>query len=188
MSWNRSSRYNRFVSARLVNIAIGLGSNMGDREALLAMGRDELAKHGVFWTAFSSIYESDPVGPVQEQGPFLNQTAIGETELPPLALWGLCLAAERLAGRERKQHWGPRTLDLDILLYGDAPVNEPGLIVPHRELTRRAFVLTPLAEIAPEWVVPGEDRMVRALAAALPPEGGVRLWQSSAMKRQTLAE
>ena len=172
--------------ARPVRIAIGLGSNVGDREAHLAFGREELAQHGVFWSGFSSIYETDPVGPVQNQGPFLNQVAIGETELPPLALLGICHAAERRRGRERTVQGGPRTLDLDVLLYGEEPINEPGLTIPHPRMAGRAFVLVPLAEVAADWIVPGSDgRTVAQWCAALPNEEGVRRWRSSVTKPQT---
>ena len=163
-------------------VAIALGSNVGDREAHLAAGRDELAARGVSWRAVSSVYETDPVGPVTGQGAFLNQAAVGETKLSPLALLEICLAVEREQGRVRTVRWGPRTLDLDILLYGEQQIFEPGLVVPHPEMARRAFVLAPLAEVAPDWRVPGEARTVRALLEAAPGREGVRVWRSSAMK------
>ncbi len=190
MSWCRSSRYNEGMNSRPVKIAIGLGSNVGDREANLRFGREELARHGVFWSAASEIYETMPVGPVQEQGLFLNQVAIGETELPPLALLGLCHAAERARGRERGERHvpqGPRTLDLDILMYGDTPIHEPGLTIPHPRLAERAFVLVPLAEVAGDWQVPateGSSQTVAQLRDALAnrDEEGVRPWRSSDTK------
>ena len=182
----RSSRYNEPMNSRPMRIAIGLGSNVGDRAAHLEFGRDELARHGVFWSAFSAIWETDPVGPVRDQDLFLNQVAIGETELPPLALLGVCLTAERARGRRRTVPGGPRTLDLDVLIYGDEPVNEPGLRIPHPKMAGRAFVLIPLSELAPDWMVPLDDcPTVTELRRRLPSEEGVRLWRSSDTKPLT---
>jgi 2-amino-4-hydroxy-6-hydroxymethyldihydropteridine diphosphokinase len=185
MSGTRSSRYNQGVNSRPVTVAIGLGSNIGDRAANLAYGRSELERHGVSSCQYSSIYETAPFGTVQEQDLFLNQVVIGETELPPQALLGICLRIERECGRVRSIPGGPRTLDLDLLLYGDRSVNEPDLRTPHPRLTQRAFVLTPLAEIAPEWLIPETGgKTVAECAAALMPEQGVSLWQSTATKRR----
>ena len=163
-------------------IAIALGSNLGDREANLAFGRDELAQRGVTWQAVSSIYQTEPVGPVADQPPFLNQVAVGATFLSPHALLEVCLQIEAERGRERTVHWGPRTLDLDILLYGDDVINKPNLIVPHREMGNRAFVLVPLADIWGDWVVPGYNTTVRELLATASGREGVRAWQSSDTK------
>jgi 2-amino-4-hydroxy-6-hydroxymethyldihydropteridine diphosphokinase len=169
-------------------VAIGLGSNVGDREAHLTAGLEAMSERGIAWTGVSSIYETAPVGPVRDQTAFLNQAAVGETELAPRALLSVCLAVERERGRVRGDaaRWGPRTLDLDLLLYGDASLREPGLEVPHPEMTRRAFVLVPLAEVAPEWVVPGSGgRSVAALALAVGGREGVLVWRSSATRRRT---
>jgi 2-amino-4-hydroxy-6-hydroxymethyldihydropteridine diphosphokinase len=163
-------------------VAIALGSNLGDREANLAFGRDELAKRGVIWQAVSSLYETEPVGPVADQPPFLNQVSVGVTLLAPRALLEVCLLVESERGRERTVHWGPRTLDLDVLLYGEAVIEEPDLIVPHREMANRAFVLVPLAEIRGDWVVPGYNRSVRELLGAVAGREGVRIWRSSDTK------
>ncbi len=163
-------------------VAIALGSNRGDRAASLAAGREGLAARGIAWQVTSSIYETEPVGPVTEQGAFLNQVAVGETELPPQALLEVCLAVEQEQGRVRTVRWGPRTLDLDILLYDDRQIAEPGLIIPHPEMMRRAFVLMPLAEIAPDWPIPGTGKTAAEGAATVPGREGVRVWRSSAMK------
>ena len=163
-------------------IAIALGSNLGDREANLAFGRDELARHGVIWQAVSSIYQTEPVGPVADQPPFLNQVAVGATFLSADALLEVCLQIEVEHGRKRTVHWGPRTLDLDILLYGDEVIETPHLIVPHREIGNRAFVLAPLAEIAGDWAVPGYNETVQELLATAAGREGVRAWQSSDTK------
>ena len=163
-------------------VAIALGSNLGDREANLAFGRDELARGGVIWQVVSSIYQTEPVGPVADQPPFLNQVAVGATFLSPDALLEVCLQIEAGRGRERTIHWGPRTLDLDILLYGDAVIETPHLIVPHREMGNRAFVLVPLGEVAGDWAVPGYNKTVQELLAIASGREGVRAWQSSDTK------
>ena len=168
-----------------MKVAIGLGSNIGDREASLAAGRDALATGGLIWQALSSLYETEPVGPIADQGAFLNQAGIGETAASPRALLSMCLAAEQAQGRVRAVRWGPRTLDLDVLLYSDALIDEPDLIVPHPEMARRAFVLVPLDEIAPEWVVPGTGKTVRELCRGVDGREGVTIWQSTGTKRRT---
>src|SRR5213594_2072318 len=120
---------------------VGLGSNLGEREALLRMALDDLARLPTTrLVKASSLYDTEPVGEV-EQPNFLNAVAQLDTELTARQLlWNLLLIERRL-GRVRTQRWGPRTIDLDLLLYGDLVVDEPDLQVPHRELTQRSFVL-----------------------------------------------
>lgn len=133
---------------------IGLGSNLGDREAQIRLALDDLARlPGSRLVRASSLYDSEPVGDV-EQPNFLNAVAELETELSARQLlWNLQLVERRL-GRTRSRHWGPRTIDLDLLLFGELVVDEPDLQVPHPELTRRSFVLVPLVELDPLLVHP----------------------------------
>ena len=140
---------------------VGLGSNLGDREATIR--RAIAALPGVI--AVSELRETDPVG-VTEQPAFLNGAVALETELSPGELLDSLLAVERELGRERRERWGPRTIDLDLLLYGTETVDEPGLTVPHPSLHERRFALEPLAELDPQLVVPGHGR-VRDLLAEL---------------------
>ena len=136
---------------------LGLGSNLGDREAMLRAAIAALdATPGVRVTAVSSLYETPPWGPVP-QGPYLNACVALDTTLSPRELLRLCLAIERDHGRERAVRWGPRTLDIDLLLYGDETIDEEGLMVPHPRMTERAFVLVPMAEIAPELAIGGRS-------------------------------
>jgi 2-amino-4-hydroxy-6-hydroxymethyldihydropteridine diphosphokinase len=138
---------------------VGLGANLGDREQSI---RDAVsALPGV--VVVSTLRETDPVG-VIDQPKFLNGVAALETELQPQELLDLLLAVERRLGRERRERWGPRTIDLDLLLYGDEVIDEEGLTVPHPHLHERRFVLEPLAEIAPTLVVPGLGRVEDLLA------------------------
>jgi 2-amino-4-hydroxy-6-hydroxymethyldihydropteridine diphosphokinase len=147
---------------------VGLGSNLGDREARLRAALDGLrTTPGVASLACSSLYETAPVGP-PGQGPYLNAVARLETRLAPRALLARLQALERAAGRVRSGVRNEaRTLDLDLLLYGDACIDEPGLEVPHPRLHERPFVLAPLRELAPDEVHPRLGRPVRELAAAL---------------------
>jgi 2-amino-4-hydroxy-6-hydroxymethyldihydropteridine diphosphokinase len=140
---------------------VGVGSNLGDREATVRAAIAALP--GV--VAVSTLRETDPVG-VVDQPPFLNGAVVLETELPPRELLELLLAVERDLGRERRERWGPRSIDLDLLVYGDVSVDEPGLTVPHPRLHERRFALEPLAELDPELELPGRGR-VRDLLSGL---------------------
>jgi 2-amino-4-hydroxy-6-hydroxymethyldihydropteridine diphosphokinase len=131
---------------------IGLGSNIGDRERNIRRAV-ELLGASVQVTAVSSLYCSEPVGR-GDQEDFLNAAAQIETELAAPDLLSLCRSIEDRLGRMRAERWGPRTMDLDILLYGDAVVDLPDLAVPHPRMAERRFVLEPLAEIAPHAVHP----------------------------------
>lgn len=153
--------------------AVALGSNLGDRAAILHAAIDALASTpGVRALRVSSMHETEPVGPVA-QDMFLNAAATLETTLAPRALLGRLHEIERAHGRDRagQPRWGPRTLDLDLLLYADARIDEPGLSVPHPRMAGRRFVLAPLAELAPGWPVPGAGRTVGQLLAALDTAG-----------------
>ena len=138
---------------------ISLGSNLGDREAMIRAAIEALP--GV--VAVSELRETEPVGLV-DQPPFLNGVARLETELSARELLEALLAVERQLGRERRVRWGPRTIDLDLLLYGSETLEEPGLTVPHPRLHERRFALEPLAELAPSLVVPGRGRVGDLLA------------------------
>ncbi|HXV91278.1 MAG TPA: 2-amino-4-hydroxy-6-hydroxymethyldihydropteridine diphosphokinase [Gemmatimonadales bacterium] len=126
---------------------VALGSNLGDREAHLAFARARLARLPESRVlAVSRIEETQALGP-GPQDPYLNQMVLLETGLEPGALLAGCRAIEDARGRERRERWGPRTLDLDIVRFGDRTVREPGLVVPHPELPRRDFWQRELAEI-----------------------------------------
>ena len=145
---------------------IGLGSNLGEREATLAAAVEELdAAPGVSVLGVSTLIDTEPVG-VLDQPRFLNGALALETELPPRELLDLLLAVEARFGRDRTAvpAQGPRTLDLDLLVYGEEEIDEPGLRVPHPRLHERAFVLRPLAEVEPELVVPGKGPILGLLA------------------------
>jgi 2-amino-4-hydroxy-6-hydroxymethyldihydropteridine diphosphokinase len=146
---------------------VGLGSNLGDREATLRRALELLARDpGVELAAASAFRETDPVG-FEDQPRFLNAAAAVETELAAGELLDRLLAIERTLGRTRDgPRYGPRTVDLDLLLYGDERVDAPGLTVPHPRLHERRFALEPLAELDPDLVVPGRGP-VRELIASL---------------------
>jgi 2-amino-4-hydroxy-6-hydroxymethyldihydropteridine diphosphokinase len=148
-----------------VRAYVGLGSNLGDREATLRKAIELLgAEDGVEVVAVSTLRDTEPVGYV-DQPRFLNGVAAVETELGPRDLLERLLAVERSLGRERSgPRFGPRTVDLDLLLHGDGVVDEPGLTVPHPRLAERAFVLEPLAELDPELRLPDGRRVGDLLA------------------------
>ena len=144
---------------------VALGANLGPREITLLRAVDLLAEtEGIDMQAVSQLRETEPVGLV-EQPPFLNGAVAVETSLPPRELLERLLELERTLGRVRDVRWGPRLVDLDLLVYGDLQVDEPGLRVPHPRLHERRFVLEPLAELDPELTIPGIGRVVDALAA-----------------------
>ena len=155
---------------------IGLGSNLGSRRDHLCAALDALGELSVTGgLAASRLYETDPVGP-GEQGPYLNAVVRIAPRLEPRALLAALQAIEAARGRERGlERDAPRTLDLDLLLYGERRIDEPDLVVPHPRLTQRGFVLEPLCDLDLELVVPGVGRSVAKLAAAVRDPEAVRV-------------
>jgi 2-amino-4-hydroxy-6-hydroxymethyldihydropteridine diphosphokinase len=144
---------------------VGIGSNLGDRETTIARALELLDDPpAVLVAGVATLRETEPVG-VVDQPPFLNTAVRLDTTLGARELLDRLLAVERSLGRVRTgERWGPRTLDLDLLLYGDAVLEEPGLTVPHPRLHERRFVLEPLHELAPDLVVPGRGPVAALLA------------------------
>lgn len=146
---------------------IGLGSNLGDRLAWLCRGRELMQGHaGVELLASSRLYESPPCGGPTGQGDYLNAAVMIRTRLAPLSLLDLCQEIEARCGRLRKERWGERTLDLDLLIYDDLVLRSERLTLPHPRLHQRAFALAPLCDLAPEFLHPLLRRPLRQLAAA----------------------
>lgn len=146
-------------------VAIALGSNLGDRDASLRAALDGL-RSSIQSMRVSSFHETAPVG-VGDQPLFLNAAAVGETALSPQTLLGALLDIETRLGRERPYPGAPRTLDLDLILYGSEVIDSPGLIVPHPRFRQRRFVLEPLSEIASDWRDPITGRTVSELLLTL---------------------
>jgi 2-amino-4-hydroxy-6-hydroxymethyldihydropteridine diphosphokinase len=146
---------------------VGLGSNLGDREPAIRRAVELLDEDpGIDVVRLSRLRETDPWG-YEDQPRFLNAACVIETRLSPTELLARLLAVERALGRTRDgPRWGPRVIDLDLLLYGGETVELPGLTVPHPRLVERAFALEPLAELDPELRLP-DGRLVRALLAGL---------------------
>lgn len=142
---------------------LSIGSNIGDRSGFLRAAADSMrALPQTKLLAKSSIYETMPVGGV-EQDPFLNGVLKIETGLSPRELLAGCQQIEYANGRERKIHWGPRTLDIDILAFGAETVTEPDLKIPHPFLGERAFVLVPWAEVEESWYIPQKGTVLQLL-------------------------
>ena len=161
----------------MVRAAIGLGSNLGDRARHIADAVAAIAETGSL-VRVSSLYETAPMGG-PKQGPYLNAVVVIDTEFSAQELLERCLAVERDQGRERRERWGPRTLDLDILLYGDQAIDEECLKVPHPRVAERRFVLEPLLEVWPDATLPDgtalagfaagvSDQKVRKLETLVP--------------------
>jgi 2-amino-4-hydroxy-6-hydroxymethyldihydropteridine diphosphokinase len=142
-----------------MRVYIGLGSNLEQpQQQILTAIRDIEAIAGLELVAQSSLYHSPPMGP-QDQPDYINAVVAVETELAPLAVLDALQHIEQSHGRIRKRHWGERTLDLDILLMDDRVINETRLTVPHPGIAERAFVVYPLAEIAPDLTIPGKGKL-----------------------------
>lgn len=168
-------------------VALGLGGNLGDPIAAFAAALRRLQSHPAnTLRRVSSVYRTAPWG-VLDQPEFSNIAALVETELAPEALLALCAEIETAAGRQRSgERWGPRTLDIDILTYGEAEIDRPNLRLPHPRIAARAFVLVPLTEIAPAHRVGGEA--ASKLLAALPKDD-VRLDEAATARlRKLLAD
>lgn len=147
---------------------IGAGANLVEPVRQIRQAQDALQKSpGIKFLAASSLYRTQPVGPV-EQPPFINAVFSLEAGIGPHDLLSLLLEIEQNMGRVRKERWGPRVIDLDLLFYGEEIIEEPGLEVPHPMLHERRFVLAPLAEIAPGFVHPVLQKSVSELLAGLP--------------------
>ena len=159
--------------------AVSLGSNAGDRPARLRRALRELAAlPRTRLVRASSLFETSPVG-VRGQRAYLNAAALLRTGLPPLGLLFELKRLEAAAGRRPGPRWGPRPLDLDLLVYGSLRLRSPRLILPHPRLARRRFVLAPLAEIAPRLKVPLPGRpstAERLLARLKAPSQSVKIW------------
>jgi 2-amino-4-hydroxy-6-hydroxymethyldihydropteridine diphosphokinase len=165
-------RHGRASPARfgVTRAYVGLGANLGDRAAMLRAALEQLAAEPeISLVGVSGFRETDPVG-IAEQPRFLNAAAAVDTELPARQLLDRLLAVERRLGRTREgPRFGPRTIDLDLLLYGDAEIVEPGLQVPHPRLHERLFALEPLAELDAALVVPGRGPLAGIIAGLQSP-------------------
>jgi 2-amino-4-hydroxy-6-hydroxymethyldihydropteridine diphosphokinase len=148
---------------------LGIGSNLGERLAYLQLAVDELAAaDGVTVVGVSSVYETAPVGG-PEQPDYLNAVVAVDTFLTAHELLRVAQGIEAEADRVRTVRWGPRTLDVDVLLFGDEHIDDPDLVVPHPRMTERAFVVVPLADLDPAWAarIPADRDTVRAAGLAL---------------------
>ena len=162
------------MAAEFVEAYLGLGSNLGDREENIRRAV-ELLSESVCGIQTSSLYETEPWGYV-DQPKFLNMVCRCLTRLEPEELLSVCRELETIAGREPSFKYGPRVLDVDILAYGDAVVKTGSLAIPHSALHERAFVLAPLAEVAPQWRHPTLNKTADELLAQINGTEGVRLW------------
>jgi len=158
----------------MITAYLGLGSNLGNRLAFLRGGRDSLVnRFDILLRRASGVYETEAVGGPADNPPFLNAVLEIDTALAPRDLLAACLAVEDEFGRTRPTEWAPRTLDIDLLLYGSTVIDESGLQIPHPRLQERAFVLAPLREIAPDLRHPLLGKTIRELTDELPLPAGL---------------
>lgn len=148
-----------------VTAYIALGSNLGSRLHYLRAAATALEAHPkIHITGYSHIYETAPVGGPAGQGAFLNAVIRLNTTLTARELLDTLLSIERVQGRQRIEQWGPRTLDLDLLLFGEEVIHDPDLTIPHPRSAERNFVLVPLCNLAPDLIIPGYTHSVKELA------------------------
>lgn len=156
-------------------VYLSIGSNVGDRlENLRSCVRMLEGSKFVALDKVSGVYKTAPVG-YEHQPDFLNAVVSLDTTLSPRALLDLCQAIERNLGRTRTIRWGPRTIDVDILVYGEEKINEPDLVIPHPRIYERGFVLFPLKEIEPEFIFPDGNHIDKIIGSLAPHQRVVRL-------------
>ncbi|MEA4884778.1 MAG: 2-amino-4-hydroxy-6-hydroxymethyldihydropteridine diphosphokinase [Clostridia bacterium] len=170
-------------AVRLLPVYFGLGSNIGDRLGNLRQSAAIISSaSGMSSPAVSRVYETEPWGPVQQPS-FLNCVVMAHTSLAPAELLALAASVETALGRVRLERWGPRSIDVDILLLGDERVNTADLVIPHPRMWERAFVLIPLADLSPNMIVPlnvlasmglADSVRLREFVRRLPDASGVR--------------
>ncbi len=165
-------------------VFLGLGSNMGDRRTYIERAVECLVDAGVRLIRGSSVYETEPVGGPSGQSPYLNAVLEASVSVSVRDMLVLCKKIEKELGRQPGPRWGPRPIDIDILLWNDQIIDEPDLKIPHIEMANRAFVLAPMDEIVPEVYNPRVARSIHELALQLPESEAVERLSGSVVWKQ----
>ena len=150
------------MSAKAAFVHLGLGSNLGDRKEFLSMACNYLSSQVITGFRASSIYESEPLLKMK-QSKYFNMVVCGLTVLSPKDLLKKCQQIEISLGRIRREHWGSREIDIDILSYGNRTINKDNFVIPHPEIENRSFVLMPMLELSPEWLHPENGITIKEL-------------------------
>ena len=150
------------MSAKAILVHLGLGSNLGDRKEFLNMACNYLSSEVITGFRASSIYESEPLLKMK-QSKYFNMVVCGLTVLSPKDLLKKCQQIEISLGRIRREHWGSREIDIDIISYGNRTINKDNLVIPHLEIQNRSFVLMPLLELSPKWLHPENGITIKEL-------------------------
>ena len=150
------------MSAKAILVYLGLGSNLGDRKEFLSMACNYLSSEVITEFRASSIYESEPLLKMK-QSKYFNMVVCGLTVLSPKDLLKKCQQIEISLGRIRRERWGSREIDIDILSYGNRTINKENLVIPHPEIENRSFVLMPMLELSPEWLHPENGITIKEL-------------------------
>ena len=150
------------MTAEAILVHLGLGSNLVDRKEFLSMACNQLRSEVIRGFRASSIYESEPLMKMQ-QPKYFNMVVCGLTVLSPRELLKKCQQIELISGRIRREHWGSREIDIDILSYGSRIINKENLVIPHPEIENRSFVLMPMLELSPKWLHPKNGITVKEL-------------------------
>ena len=161
----------------MVEVVCSLGSNLGDRERHINAAISAFQSYAIYDVKSAPLYETDPVG-LTDQPSFLNTAIFFKCELPALEILRIALEIEQAMGRKRRIKWGPRTIDIDIIFYGNDKIAHEQLVVPHPRFAKRKFVLVPVSDLIPEFVPPGFANTISQILQVCPDDSKVQIFKN----------